>query len=180
MPYPVPILAHALPFNVIVGGTYGKRNRTVLPGDPDLAHADCPSHSEYDRPPARRQISPLSCEQKGERVRSGNVCRHQRFWPLQQFQIGFLHSFIPINMCHEASPEWAMTWLLTSSAVCKLEEQGMPTYEFQCVKCRKRFELAYSVTEYERKAKKIKCPKCGSTRVGRQISAFEVKTSKKS
>jgi putative FmdB family regulatory protein len=67
-----------------------------------------------------------------------------------------------------------------SSAVCKLEEQGMPTYEFQCVKCRKRFELAYSVTEYERRAKKIKCPKCGSTRVGRQISAFEVKTSKKS
>jgi putative FmdB family regulatory protein len=56
----------------------------------------------------------------------------------------------------------------------------MPTYEFQCEKCRKRFELAYSITEYQRRAKKIKCPKCGGTRVGRQISAFEVKTSKKS
>jgi putative FmdB family regulatory protein len=56
----------------------------------------------------------------------------------------------------------------------------MPTYEFQCEKCRKRFALVYSITEYERKEKTIKCPKCGSTRVGRQISAFEVKTSKKS
>ncbi len=57
----------------------------------------------------------------------------------------------------------------------------MPTYEFQCEKCRKRFELTYGVVEYERAVKKkIKCPKCGSTRVLRQISTFEVKTSKKS
>ena len=57
-----------------------------------------------------------------------------------------------------------------SSAVCKLKEQGMPTYEFQCVKCRKRFDLVYTITEYARKAKKIKCSRCGSTRVGRTIS----------
>jgi putative FmdB family regulatory protein len=57
----------------------------------------------------------------------------------------------------------------------------MPTYEFQCEKCRKRFELTYSITEYERQAKKkIKCPKCASIKIVRQISAFEVKTSKKS
>lgn len=57
----------------------------------------------------------------------------------------------------------------------------MPTYEFQCEKCRKRFELTYAITEYERLAKKkIKCPKCRSIKVVRQISAFEVKTSKKS
>jgi putative FmdB family regulatory protein len=57
----------------------------------------------------------------------------------------------------------------------------MPTYEFQCEKCRKRFELAYSITEYERQAKKkIKCPKCASIKVVRRISTFEVKTSKKS
>ena len=31
----------------------------------------------------------------------------------------------------------------------------MPTYEFQCVKCRKRFDLVYTVMEYERKAKKL-------------------------
>ena len=57
----------------------------------------------------------------------------------------------------------------------------MPTYEFQCEKCRKRFEITYSIMEYERQAKKkIKCPKCASTRVVRRISTFEVKTSKKS
>ena len=57
----------------------------------------------------------------------------------------------------------------------------MPTYEFQCEKCRKRFELTYAIMEYERQAKKkIKCPKCASARVLRRISTFEVKTSKKS
>jgi putative FmdB family regulatory protein len=57
----------------------------------------------------------------------------------------------------------------------------MPTYEFQCEKCRKRFEVTCSLMEYERQAKrKMKCPKCASTRVVRRISAFEVKTSKKS
>lgn len=57
----------------------------------------------------------------------------------------------------------------------------MPTYEFLCEKCKKPFELTYSLGEYERhKKKQTKCPKCGSSRVLRQISAFEVKTSKKS
>jgi putative FmdB family regulatory protein len=57
----------------------------------------------------------------------------------------------------------------------------MPTYEFQCERCRKRFALSYSITEYERQAKKkISCPKCSSVKVLRQISTFEVKTSKKS
>jgi putative FmdB family regulatory protein len=36
----------------------------------------------------------------------------------------------------------------------------MPTYEFQCEKCRKRFEVTYSIMEYERQSKKkMKCPK---------------------
>jgi putative FmdB family regulatory protein len=57
----------------------------------------------------------------------------------------------------------------------------MPIYEFLCQKCEKPFELIYSLAEYEREMKKkIKCPKCGSTSVVRQISAVEVKTSKKS
>jgi hypothetical protein len=35
--------------------------------------------------------------------------------------------------------------------------------------------------EYERQGKKkMKCPRCASSRVLRQISSFEVKTSKKS
>jgi putative FmdB family regulatory protein len=57
----------------------------------------------------------------------------------------------------------------------------MPIYEFLCQKCEKPFELIYSLAEYERETKKkINCPKCGSTSVVRQISAVEVKTSKKS
>ncbi|HXG52448.1 MAG TPA: FmdB family zinc ribbon protein [candidate division Zixibacteria bacterium] len=57
----------------------------------------------------------------------------------------------------------------------------MPTYEFRCEKCRNRFAITCSIAEYERRAeKKIRCPKCASTRVLREITAFEVKTSKKS
>ena len=57
----------------------------------------------------------------------------------------------------------------------------MPTYEFLCQKCKKRFELVCSLEQYDREMKrKPKCPKCGSTSVVRQISAVEVKTSKKS
>jgi putative FmdB family regulatory protein len=57
----------------------------------------------------------------------------------------------------------------------------MPTYEFLCQKCEKPFERIYSLEEYDREMKKkMKCPECGSTRVVRQISAVQVKTSKKS
>jgi putative FmdB family regulatory protein len=57
----------------------------------------------------------------------------------------------------------------------------MPTYEFFCQKCDKPFERTFSLAEYE-KAKKtqIKCPNCKSLRVSRQLSSFQVKTSKKS
>ena len=57
----------------------------------------------------------------------------------------------------------------------------MPRYEFLCRKRNRPFELLYSLGEYERAHKnKLKCPKCQSTRVVRQISIFEVKTAKKS
>ena len=57
----------------------------------------------------------------------------------------------------------------------------MPTYEFLCRKCEKPFERIYSLQEYEHEMKrKIACPQCGSTNIVRQISAVEVKTSKKS
>jgi putative FmdB family regulatory protein len=57
----------------------------------------------------------------------------------------------------------------------------MPTYEFLCQKCKKRFELVWSLAQYDREMKKkTKCSKCGSTSVVRQISAVQVKTLKKS
>ncbi|MCP4666305.1 MAG: zinc ribbon domain-containing protein [Deltaproteobacteria bacterium] len=54
----------------------------------------------------------------------------------------------------------------------------MPTYEFTCEKCKKPFTLIISISEYEKK--KIRCPKCKSTRVKQQISSFQAVTSKKS
>ena len=57
----------------------------------------------------------------------------------------------------------------------------MPTYEFLCRKCEKPFERTLSLAEYDREMKKnMKCPNCRSSRVVRQVSAVEVKTSKKS
>jgi putative FmdB family regulatory protein len=57
----------------------------------------------------------------------------------------------------------------------------MPTYEFLCQKCGKVFELSFSISEYERKEKQgVTCPECGSSKVMRQISGFQIKTSKKS
>jgi len=57
----------------------------------------------------------------------------------------------------------------------------MPTYEFLCKKCNKVFDLTSSIREYERRKKRgNKCPKCGSSKVVQQISAFQVQTSKKS
>ncbi|MBI4489479.1 MAG: zinc ribbon domain-containing protein [Deltaproteobacteria bacterium] len=57
----------------------------------------------------------------------------------------------------------------------------MPTYEFLCQRCRKRFDLALSFSEHERQKRgRFRCPKCKSLRVVQQISPFEVKTSKKS
>lgn len=54
----------------------------------------------------------------------------------------------------------------------------MPTYEFVCEKCRKRFTLVLSISEYEKK--KMECPKCKSRKVKQQISSFQTVTSKKS
>jgi len=54
----------------------------------------------------------------------------------------------------------------------------MPTYEFVCQKCNKQFTLVMPISEFERK--KIRCPKCKSTRVKQQITSFQVITSKKS
>jgi putative FmdB family regulatory protein len=54
----------------------------------------------------------------------------------------------------------------------------MPSYEFKCEKCGKSFTLLLSVSEYEKT--KVRCPKCKSTRVKREIGSVQVITSKKS
>lgn len=54
----------------------------------------------------------------------------------------------------------------------------MPTYEFACRKCKKKFSLAMSISEYEKG--KAQCPKCKSKDVKQQITPFQAVTSKKS
>lgn len=54
----------------------------------------------------------------------------------------------------------------------------MPTYDFRCGGCRKKFTLTMSITERDRK--RIKCPKCGSSKAEAVFSSFFAKTSKKS
>ena len=54
----------------------------------------------------------------------------------------------------------------------------MPSYEYRCEKCGKKFELVQHVTEHEKK--KPHCPKCNSQKVERVFSTFFAKTSKKS
>ncbi|MGD9034388.1 MAG: zinc ribbon domain-containing protein [Desulfobacteraceae bacterium] len=54
----------------------------------------------------------------------------------------------------------------------------MPSYDFRCEKCKKKFTLLLSISEYEKT--KFRCPKCKSVRVKQQITPFQVVTSKKS
>ena len=54
----------------------------------------------------------------------------------------------------------------------------MPTYEFECEKCKKGFSLILSISEYEKK--KFRCPKCKGTKVKQLVSSFQTVTSKKS
>ena len=54
----------------------------------------------------------------------------------------------------------------------------MPVYDYKCQKCSEAFTLIMSISDKEKK--KIKCPKCKSTKVGQVYSGFVAVTSKKS
>jgi putative FmdB family regulatory protein len=54
----------------------------------------------------------------------------------------------------------------------------MPTYEYLCPKCKKKFTLVLSMKDHE--ARKAKCPKCGGKKLEQLISTFQAKTSRKS
>jgi putative FmdB family regulatory protein len=54
----------------------------------------------------------------------------------------------------------------------------MPTYEYRCISCKRKFTIILSVREHD--SKRIKCPKCGSRRIRQLISAFYTQTSSKS
>ena len=54
----------------------------------------------------------------------------------------------------------------------------MPTYQYRCEKCVKRFERTETISEHE--AARPQCPKCGSKKVTFVPGRVFVVTSKKS
>ena len=54
----------------------------------------------------------------------------------------------------------------------------MPAYDFRCKKCRKKFSLTMTISQYEKR--RAKCPKCKSTQVEQEWRPFFAVTSKKS
>jgi putative FmdB family regulatory protein len=53
----------------------------------------------------------------------------------------------------------------------------MPSYDYRCSECKKKFSVMLSIKEHD--AKKVKCPKCAGKKVEQQISHFMTKTSRK-
>lgn len=54
----------------------------------------------------------------------------------------------------------------------------MPVYEYGCRKCGKHFAVTATIREHA--TRKVRCPKCDSGSVARQITSFFAQTSKKS
>jgi putative FmdB family regulatory protein len=54
----------------------------------------------------------------------------------------------------------------------------VPTYDFRCAECRKKFSLIMTIGQRIRK--RVKCPKCGSGKAEAVFSGFFAKTSRKS
>ena len=54
----------------------------------------------------------------------------------------------------------------------------MPTYDFQCDKCGKKFSQIMTISEYEKA--KLVCPHCKSKKISQRITGFTAITSKKS
>jgi putative FmdB family regulatory protein len=54
----------------------------------------------------------------------------------------------------------------------------MPTYEYICRKCNKRFDVMLTLSDHAKRPKQP-CPKCKSRDVEQRISAFQAVTSKK-
>jgi putative FmdB family regulatory protein len=54
----------------------------------------------------------------------------------------------------------------------------MPTYDFRCGNCKKKYSQTMTIAERDRK--RIRCPKCGSSKAEAVFSSFFAKTSRKS
>jgi putative FmdB family regulatory protein len=67
---------------------------------------------------------------------------------------------------------------MISKARRNFRKVPMPQYEYLCNGCGKKFSLIQTIEEHDKG--KVKCPKCGGTKVEQQWAAFYATTSKKS
>jgi putative FmdB family regulatory protein len=79
------------------------------------------------------------------------------------------------------------SWLLTATSQISIleigylwgkEGEGMPSYDYRCPNCKKKFTAILSIGEHD--AGRVKCPKCGGKKLEQLITGFQVKTSRKS
>jgi len=56
----------------------------------------------------------------------------------------------------------------------------MPTYGYECRKCRHQFSVFTSMEEHEKDQEKVRCPKCDSKDVKHLVESVFVTTSRKS
>lgn len=54
----------------------------------------------------------------------------------------------------------------------------MPTYEYRCLKCSKKFDVRMNYSDYGKK--EVLCPHCGSSRVTRKIGRIRIAKSDES
>ena len=54
----------------------------------------------------------------------------------------------------------------------------MPTYDYVCLVCDRKFSLRMTIPDHEKR--KAKCPKCGHKRLRQRIEGFFAVTAKKS
>ena len=76
----------------------------------------------------------------------------------------------------EADTE-AAVWTLIDEEAARFGGSSMPTYEFECRDCQKRFDVIALITEHARlKEQPPACPQCGKTDTRQLASLFNCKT----
>jgi putative FmdB family regulatory protein len=76
------------------------------------------------------------------------------------------------------APEWVERRKHKSDIMLMERRIEMPTYEYQCRECNKKFTIVQSISEHGKV--KVSCPKCKSKKIQQRISSFMTKTSRKS
>lgn len=56
----------------------------------------------------------------------------------------------------------------------------MPQYDYRCERCHRRFSVRLTITEHEKRAGRLRCPRCGSRAVRHLIESVFVTTARKS